>query len=121
MSQNWAPVIVLDALITVVDTLCKIIFSVDVIFDPTMCGKNNYVIVFAISQAFRVGLQASMPLCILFLHPSIKKAVVVKLCGKFGSTRNTGQFELRNVLGKKICSTQSTDKHFSRLRAEWDL
>ncbi|KAL6744073.1 hypothetical protein Aduo_017047 [Ancylostoma duodenale] len=115
------PVIVLDALITVVDTLCKIMFSVDVIFDPNLCGDDNYVTIFAISQVFRVGLQTTIPLSILFLHPSIKKAVVVKLCGKFCSTRNSGQFELRNVLGKKICSTQSTDKHFSQLRAEWGL
>ncbi|EYC31647.1 hypothetical protein Y032_0003g1165 [Ancylostoma ceylanicum] len=115
------PVIMLDALITVVDTLCKIIFSVDIMFEPSMCDKNNYVIIFVVSQALRVGIQASIPLSILFLHPSIRKAVVVKLCGKFAPQRNSSQFELRNVLGRKICSAQSAEKHFSRLRAEWDL
>ncbi|ETN78978.1 hypothetical protein NECAME_00351 [Necator americanus] len=115
------PVVVLDALLTFVDILCEKIFSVDVVFESMKCDIRSYFTVFVISQTARVGIEASIPLVVVILHPSLRKAIASKPCGCRSQKGDMERLQLRNVLGEKINSTQSVEQHFSYLQAKWDV
>ncbi|CAJ0588119.1 unnamed protein product [Cylicocyclus nassatus] len=118
--QLVIPVIVLDAMLTVVDILWKLIFSVDLQFEASQCDVKHYILKFTVSRLIRLMFEFFIQIAVILQHPAIRKKVYLRLhCWSSPSQMGSQEFHVKNVLGEDIHTKQTSDEHFCALRANW--
>ncbi|KHJ92815.1 hypothetical protein OESDEN_07288 [Oesophagostomum dentatum] len=73
-------IVLADALVTLVDLVFEMVYSVNVVFDRKMCALPQYTVLFVTSKAIRIILELAIPASIVVLHPSVRKTAVARYC-----------------------------------------